>query len=158
MRHPPAAAGRLFRIAAPDANTPTVRPAVSSSSRNESRTAPSSPTMNTAGSPCRGPPPVGRTPPLTPTTPPPPHARFFFLMIRRPPRSTLFPYTTLFRSMVVEDEASPCCGGQALEDRCARREHLDGAAVRLEQQPQRVADRLVVVDDEYGGFHGLARL
>src|SRR5690348_17631778 len=29
----------------------------------------------------------------TPTT-----TRFFFLMIRRPPRSTLFPYTTLFRS------------------------------------------------------------
>src|SRR3989440_12132552 len=26
---------------------------------------------------------------------------FFFLMIRRPPRSTLFPYTTLFRSPVV---------------------------------------------------------
>src|SRR3989338_3605104 len=28
------------------------------------------------------------------------HAVFFFLMIRRPPRSTLFPYTTLFRSYV----------------------------------------------------------
>src|SRR5258705_1819512 len=28
---------------------------------------------------------------------------FFFLMIRRPPRSTLFPYTTLFRSR--------CCAG-----------------------------------------------
>src|SRR2546430_10581327 len=28
---------------------------------------------------------------------------FFFLMIRRPPRSTLFPYTTLFRS---HDEAA----------------------------------------------------
>src|SRR2546425_12062254 len=26
------------------------------------------------------------------------HFFFFFLMIRRPPRSTLFPYTTLFRS------------------------------------------------------------
>src|SRR5258708_21923024 len=26
---------------------------------------------------------------------------FFFLMIRRPPRSTLFPYTTLFRSMMM---------------------------------------------------------
>src|SRR2546430_8680874 len=26
---------------------------------------------------------------------------FFFLMIRRPPRSTLFPYTTLFRSNVL---------------------------------------------------------
>src|SRR5690349_22137914 len=28
---------------------------------------------------------------------------FFFLMIRRPPRSTLFPYTTLFRSGVQHD-------------------------------------------------------
>src|SRR5687768_17737139 len=27
-----------------------------------------------------------------------PLSHFFFLMIRRPPRSTLFPYTTLFRS------------------------------------------------------------
>src|SRR2546428_8494968 len=27
---------------------------------------------------------------------------FFFLMIRRPPRSTLFPYTTLFRSISSE--------------------------------------------------------
>src|SRR5690348_17469969 len=27
---------------------------------------------------------------------------FFFLMIRRPPRSTLFPYTTLFRSLLRE--------------------------------------------------------
>src|SRR5437588_7494143 len=27
------------------------------------------------------------------------HFFFFFLMIRRPPRSTLFPYTTLFRSI-----------------------------------------------------------
>src|SRR3712207_9376305 len=28
-----------------------------------------------------------------------PTVHFFFLMIRRPPRSTLFPYTTLFRSL-----------------------------------------------------------
>src|SRR5256886_10182722 len=27
---------------------------------------------------------------------------FFFLMIRRPPRSTLFPYTTLFRSKLLQ--------------------------------------------------------
>src|SRR6266511_6377486 len=32
---------------------------------------------------------------------------FFFLMIRRPPRSTLFPYTTLFRS----SECGPSPGG-----------------------------------------------
>src|SRR2546430_12344419 len=38
---------------------------------------------------------------------------FFFLMIRRPPRSTLFPYTTLFRSVVVvadPHDAEPIAG------------------------------------------------
>src|SRR5438034_4845425 len=34
---------------------------------------------------------------------------FFFLMIRRPPRSTLFPYTTLFRSLF----ASPFTNAEA---------------------------------------------
>src|SRR5260221_13005684 len=34
---------------------------------------------------------------------------FFFLMIRRPPRSTLFPYTTLFRSwLTVMNRTSFC--------------------------------------------------
>src|SRR2546422_7727403 len=39
---------------------------------------------------------------------------FFFLMIRRPPRSTLFPYTTLFRSGVpqrVRDAEAEAAGG-----------------------------------------------
>src|SRR3712207_8896767 len=61
--------------------------------------------------------------------------RFFFLMIRRPPRSTLFPYTTLFRSGLADgareprqevpclpprgDEALP--QGRALPDREVRR-------------------------------------
>src|SRR2546421_12805173 len=31
---------------------------------------------------------------------------FFFLMIRRPPRSTLFPYTTLFRSLADRKQPS----------------------------------------------------
>src|SRR4030066_1711700 len=34
---------------------------------------------------------------------------FFFLMIRRPPRSTLFPYTTLFRSPSPENRRYPTC-------------------------------------------------
>src|SRR5256886_5625711 len=40
---------------------------------------------------------------------------FFFLMIRRPPRSTLFPYTTLFRSagMHLEPETSTQACGRA---------------------------------------------
>src|SRR5256885_7063542 len=33
--------------------------------------------------------------------------RFFFLMIRRPPRSTLFPYTTLFRSGYLPSDVLP---------------------------------------------------
>src|SRR5256885_17223109 len=47
---------------------------------------------------------------------------FFFLMIRRPPRSTLFPYTTLFRSGAA-GAASPR-GDRARAGRCR------GAAVR----------------------------
>src|SRR5258708_36267897 len=34
---------------------------------------------------------------------------FFFLMIRRPPRSTLFPYTTLFRSSTRDIPCSVPC-------------------------------------------------
>src|SRR5215217_9141078 len=49
---------------------------------------------------------------------------FFFLMIRRPPRSTLFPYTTLFRSprsrlARLERDPRPC-GGRPLRRGAAR--------------------------------------
>src|ERR1022692_799864 len=40
---------------------------------------------------------------------------FFFLMIRRPPRSTLFPYTTLFRSG--RTTSPPCRDGACLRKR-----------------------------------------
>src|SRR2546426_6890183 len=39
---------------------------------------------------------------------------FFFLMIRRPPRSTLFPYTTLFRSHAARPRPAPRLGAFAL--------------------------------------------
>src|SRR2546426_12754603 len=47
---------------------------------------------------------------------------FFFLMIRRPPRSTLFPYTTLFRSMrsSPRSSGSGSCGGQQEPGRGSR--------------------------------------
>src|SRR2546427_6088888 len=38
---------------------------------------------------------------------------FFFLMIRRPPRSTLFPYTTLFRSL---DRLQPFVGRHPVDE------------------------------------------
>src|SRR5258705_8006837 len=41
---------------------------------------------------------------------------FFFLMIRRPPRSTLFPYTTLFRSLAVDAAPIHLCGDIAKDD------------------------------------------
>src|SRR3989454_4978172 len=46
---------------------------------------------------------------------------FFFLMIRRPPRSTLFPYTTLFRSLYRN------LGGNRFEDVTRRVGLLDSS-------------------------------
>src|SRR2546425_2492652 len=48
---------------------------------------------------------------------------FFFLMIRRPPRSTLFPYTTLFRSASRHRLVSPrqAAGAQARRARARPR-------------------------------------
>src|SRR3712207_7547613 len=54
-------------------------------------------------------------------------AFFFFLMIRRPPRSTLFPYTTLFRSkreQVLAD--TPAAPWQLARRFCTERPHPDG--------------------------------
>src|SRR5258707_2670173 len=49
---------------------------------------------------------------------------FFFLMIRRPPRSTLFPYTTLFRSYGRGSRASVRGRGRACSgDRAATPPH-----------------------------------
>src|ERR1039458_10729458 len=51
---------------------------------------------------------------------------FFFLMIRRPPRSTLFPYTTLFRS---PHAATRSVRGSRC--RLRRRPHPDRKSTRL---------------------------
>src|SRR5437870_11219242 len=51
---------------------------------------------------------------------------FFFLMIRRPPRSTLFPYTTLFRSQApcaISITAPYTYNVYALVQRCRSEEH-----------------------------------
>src|ERR1039457_7498121 len=47
---------------------------------------------------------------------------FFFLMIRRPPRSTLFPYTTLFRSRHTSPQTWPCFP-YSLSDQSRSEEH-----------------------------------
>src|SRR6266516_5792149 len=48
---------------------------------------------------------------------------FFFLMIRRPPRSTLFPYTTLFRSPPRPELAQPAPAHQENRERSRSEEH-----------------------------------
>src|SRR3712207_8474941 len=66
---------------------------------------------------------------------------FFFLMIRRPPRSTLFPYTTLFRSQLfVRERRRPLARDERVppveldEEKMAlrrRRDGLDRKSTRL---------------------------
>src|SRR5256885_16884640 len=48
---------------------------------------------------------------------------FFFLMIRRPPRSTLFPYTTLFRSLRLRrNRSAPSTTAAIIENRRGSRD------------------------------------
>src|SRR2546429_10017780 len=60
---------------------------------------------------------------------------FFFLMIRRPPRSTLFPYTTLFRSVFREKLAS-----ETRPVRTARQANGDFACPRRAAHEQQACD------------------
>src|SRR5687768_17714915 len=62
---------------------------------------------------------------------------FFFLMIRRPPRSTLFPYTTLFRSKsAARDGALRHRATESRRDRqCGGRRRVARARARARDQP-----------------------
>src|SRR2546422_10966193 len=65
---------------------------------------------------------------------------FFFLMIRRPPRSTLFPYTTLFRSHDRRHSAADPGPRPARRRRRAHQSALRQNAARLHSGPA-VRDR-----------------
>src|SRR5438445_6173840 len=58
------------------------------------------------------------------------HLIFFFLMIRQPPRSTLFPYTTLFRSRGTGQNGHRVYWGRLLHVWCADCRPLGGPADR----------------------------
>src|SRR2546430_4211426 len=84
---------------------------------------------------------------------------FFFLMIRRPPRSTLFPYTTLFRSLRrergrgqirhVDDRGLTADQRQRRsEEHTSELQSQSNLVCRLllEKKKQRRCDRLLAVD------------
>src|SRR5256885_8798836 len=61
------------------------------------------------------------------------HFFFFFLMIRRPPRSTLFPYTTLFRS-----PAKLIARQRERERQCEQRAEECREAAQLKAEDERI--------------------
>src|SRR5260370_14917686 len=63
---------------------------------------------------------------------------FFFLMIRRPPRSTLFPYTTLFRSRC-------CLAIRRRRDMDRRCPHLRDRTARSEEHTSELQSHLNLV-------------
>src|SRR3712207_7640346 len=71
---------------------------------------------------------------------------FFFLMIRRPPRSTLFPYTTLFRSLEARLDRDHDVGD--VEHHVG--DH-DGDEARREAERQEQAEEGGAEDDLGGG-------
>src|SRR2546430_13710177 len=87
--------------------------------------------------------------------------RFFFLMIRLPPRSTLFPYATLFRSLRVgAPELEPVAGTRAvgpqlavlgLED-AVEEQRSEEHTSELQSQPNLVCRLLLVIT--YQGTRG----
>src|SRR2546429_4356334 len=67
---------------------------------------------------------------------------FFFLMIRRPPRSTLFPYTTLFRSLRRDKLHIPSAHEPSFPAVCQL--HA-GVGVRSEEHTSELQSRLHLV-------------
>ena len=69
---------------------------------------------------------------------------FFFLMIRRPPRSTLFPYTTLFRSVLLQvDDA-----GQGQKSKNDPASTVTELGNKDDAREENVGDECDVYDDD----------
>src|SRR2546422_8052247 len=69
-------------------------------------------------------------------------------MIRRPPRSTLFPYTTLFRSQLLDvlKGQRPCVGGREQQAAVLRRDdEIVGDHLRSEEHTSELQSRLHLV-------------
>src|SRR3712207_7286708 len=81
---------------------------------------------------------------------------FFFLMIRRPPRSTLFPYTTLFRSAIAKERVDGAEPRTAVGDRSRylgvvleQPRELAGGEIGIERHPAALGDLGLVRSEEH---------
>src|SRR5258707_14857209 len=70
---------------------------------------------------------------------------FFFLMIRRPPRSTLFPYTTLFRSPCATRNFSCAMNSSRSSRRCAAGSTWSATTPRSEEHTSELQSRQYLV-------------
>src|SRR3712207_8057620 len=72
---------------------------------------------------------------------------FFFLMIRRPPRSTLFPYTTLFRSAckLSASDAVTSTHVRASNGKCTISTHHLSLLIRSEEHTSELQSRQYLV-------------
>src|SRR3712207_7113225 len=73
---------------------------------------------------------------------------FFFLMIRRPPRSTLFPYTTLFRSPTPRSNVIPhghCAAPRAAQRVTPAWRYIAARAPRSEEHTSELQSRQYLV-------------
>src|SRR5260221_10054118 len=84
---------------------------------------------------------------------------FFFLMIRRPPRSTLFPYTTLFRSQA--EDGTDGCGlhgvAAAHGVRMAVRKDDHVASFHLHRGMRLALDHALALDQHVKQHHAFRR-
>src|SRR5437870_13346683 len=76
------------------------------------------------------------------------HFTFFFLLLRQPPRSTLFPYTTLFRSLIHSSRTRRVFGpswmrsaSSSIDHGCARPCSLVRHAMRSEEHTSELQSR-----------------
>src|SRR6516165_10378260 len=81
---------------------------------------------------------------------------FFFLMIRRPPRSTLFPYTTLFRSRCRANPPRPC-SARLSGPRLPAARRRDRKSTRLNSSHSQRSYAVFCLKNKHGGKVSLAR-
>src|SRR3989442_7270674 len=80
---------------------------------------------------------------------------FFFLMIRRPPRSTLFPYTTLFRSDAIGLRRRPARNRGSSRPRGGRPPRSEEHTSELQSRPHLVCRLLLEKKKHFRNVHSV---